>query len=87
MTPFRMALGAIIAQCSTAAAVAEGLPRYEHILVIVAENKNYEHIIGSEIAPRLNKLAKEYGLAASWRGPPERGELRRDVGRRYLRLS
>ena len=63
-----MALGAIIALCSTAGAAAQGLPRYDHILVIVAENKNYEHIIGSENAARLNMLAKEYGLATSFYG-------------------
>lgn len=68
MTPFRMALGAVMALCCVAQAAAEELPRYDHILVIVAENKNFEHIIGSENAPRLNKLAKEYGLATNFYG-------------------
>ncbi len=63
-----MALGAVIALCCTAGAAAEGLPRYDRIFVIVAENKNYEQIIGSEDAPRLNKLAKEYGLATNFYG-------------------
>jgi phosphatidylinositol-3-phosphatase len=68
MIPFRMALGAVIALCATAGAAAEGLPRYDHIFVIVAENKNYDRIIGSEDAPRLNKLAKEFGLATNFYG-------------------
>jgi hypothetical protein len=68
MTPFKLALGAVIALCCTAGAAAEGLARYDHIFVIVAENKNYEQIIGSEDAPRLNKLAKEYGLATNFYG-------------------
>jgi hypothetical protein len=68
MTLARMSLGALIALCCTAHASAEGLPRYDHIFVIVAENKNYEQIIGSENAPRLNKLAKEYGLATNFYG-------------------
>ena len=63
-----MALGTVIALCCTAGAAAEGLPRYDHIFVIVAENKNYDQIIGSEDAPRLNKLAKEYGLATNFYG-------------------
>jgi hypothetical protein len=63
-----MALGAVIALCCSAQASAEGLSRYDHIFVIVAENKNYEQIIGSEDAPRLNKLAKEYGLATNFYG-------------------
>ena len=63
-----MVLGAVIALCCTAGATAEELARYDHIFVIVAENKNYEHIIGSENAPRLNKLAKEYGLATNFYG-------------------
>ena len=63
-----MVLGTVMALCCIAQAAAEGLPRYDHILVIVAENKNFEHIIGSENAPRLNKLAKEYGLATNFYG-------------------
>ena len=68
MTLASMALGAVVALCVAAGAAAEGLPHYDHIFVIVAENKNYEHIIGSENAPRLNKLAKEYGLATNFYG-------------------
>ncbi len=44
------------------------MPRYSHIFVIVAENKNFDQIIGSANAPRLNKLAKEYGLATNFFG-------------------
>lgn len=68
MTPFRMSLGAAIALCCAASAAAGEMPRYDHIVVIVVENKNYEQIIGSENAPRLNKLAKEYGLATNFYG-------------------
>jgi phospholipase C len=43
------------------------LPRYEHIFVIVAENKGYEQIIGpTSRAPNLRRLAHEYGLAAEF---------------------
>ncbi len=65
-----MAFGAALAACSAASAAlaAEGTPAYDHILVIVAENKNFDQIIGSENAPRLNALAKEYGLATNFYG-------------------
>jgi phosphatidylinositol-3-phosphatase len=43
------------------------LPRYTHILVIVAENKGYDLIIGADTAaPSLNRLAHEYGLATQF---------------------
>ena len=68
MTPFKLGLAAFIALCCAARASAGEMPRYDHIFVIVAENKNYEHIIGSENATRLNKLAKDYGLATNFYG-------------------
>ena len=44
------------------------IPRYEHIFVIIAENKSYEQIIGSSNAPNLNQFAKAYGLATQFYG-------------------
>jgi phosphatidylinositol-3-phosphatase len=35
------------------------LPKYDHILIVVEENKDYAQIIGSKGAPYLNKLAAE----------------------------
>jgi phosphatidylinositol-3-phosphatase len=35
------------------------LPRYDHILIVVEENKDYDQIIGSTAAPYLNKLVSE----------------------------
>jgi phosphatidylinositol-3-phosphatase len=35
------------------------LPRYDHIVVVVEENKNYDQIIGSDSAPYINRLARE----------------------------
>lgn len=46
----------------------KAIPRYEHIFVIVAENKSYDQIIGSSNAPNLNRLAKTYGLATQFYG-------------------
>lgn len=35
------------------------LPRYDHIVIVVEENKNYEQVIGNAAAPYLNRLAAE----------------------------
>ena len=35
------------------------LPRYDHIVIVVEENKDYDQIISSPAAPYLNKLAME----------------------------
>lgn len=35
-----------------------GLPRPDHIIVIIEENHGYDQIIGSEAAPYINQLAK-----------------------------
>lgn len=39
------------------------VPRYTHIIVIVAENKDYNQVIGSPAAPSLTELARDYGNA------------------------
>jgi phosphatidylinositol-3-phosphatase len=63
MTIPKLALGALAAFLFAASAQAGEVSRYDHIFVIVAENKNFEQIVGSANAPRLTALAKEYGLA------------------------
>lgn len=42
------------------------VPRYAHIFVIVAENKDYEQVVGSANAPALTTLAREYGNATQF---------------------
>ncbi|HEY9085501.1 MAG TPA: alkaline phosphatase family protein [Candidatus Tyrphobacter sp.] len=53
-----------------AASNARGLdaqiPRYQHIFVIVEENKDYGEIIGSSDAPTITRLAREYGNATDF---------------------
>src|SRR5208282_3146995 len=65
-----LALGffAVLAACLGFNASAGEMPRYEHIFVIVAENKSFDQIIGNPDAPKLNGLAKEYGLATRFYG-------------------
>ncbi len=68
MSVIRLGLFALAACYAAASASAGQMPRYEHIFVIVAENKRFDQVIGSPDAPRLNSLAKEYGLATSYYG-------------------
>jgi phosphatidylinositol-3-phosphatase len=57
------------AWCPGGAADHQGqVPRYEHILVIIAENHGYRQIIGNPHAPNLNRLAKAYGVATKFYG-------------------
>lgn len=38
-----------------------GLPVYDHIIIVVEENKDYEEIIGHANAPYINNLLKKEG--------------------------
>lgn len=40
-------------------AAAADLPKYDHVVIIVEENKDFEQIIGNPSAPYLNELAAE----------------------------
>src|SRR6185312_13352706 len=43
------------------------IPRYRHIFVIIEENKGFSQLIGHpELAPVINQLASEYGLATNF---------------------
>lgn len=46
----------------------KAIPKYDHIFVIVEENKSYDQIIGNSQAPIINQLAKTYGLASNFYG-------------------
>ena len=44
------------------------IPRYQHIVEIMMENQSYGTIIGSSLAPQINALANQYGLATNYYG-------------------
>jgi phospholipase C len=46
----------------------QAMPKYDHIFVIIEENKAYDQVIGNPNAPNINRLAKTYGLAANFYG-------------------
>ena len=62
------AAGACALAAGPARAQIEGMPRYEHIILIIAENRGYDQIIDKEVAPNINKLAKDYGSATKFYG-------------------
>ena len=52
---------------ATAAPGLEGVPRYDHIFVIIAENKSFDRMAGHpEWAPNLTRLAAQYGSATNF---------------------
>src|SRR5580698_3037974 len=64
----RLAFGAAvgIVWLSAAAAQSAAVPRYDHIFVIVEENRTANEIIGNAAAPNMNRLATEYGNATNF---------------------
>jgi hypothetical protein len=71
-TQIRGMLAALALLTASSAAAAptkpliEGVPRYDHILVIVDENKDYEQILDPAAAPAIAKLAATYGNATKF---------------------
>ncbi len=56
---------------ATAAASAAGVPRFDHVLLIVFENRSFDEVIGSihagdRHAPTFNRLAQEYTLLTQY---------------------
>jgi phosphatidylinositol-3-phosphatase len=55
------------ATVSYAVKAPESVPRYEHVFLIIEENRSYVEIIGEQsIAPNINRLARDYGLATQF---------------------
>lgn len=40
-----------------------GLPVYDHVVIVVEENKDYEHVIGNRAAPYINDVLKAEGAS------------------------
>jgi phospholipase C len=54
--------------CFAMAARADAIPHYDHIFVILEENRSLDEIIGSPDTPEMTRLAKAYGLASNFFG-------------------
>jgi phosphatidylinositol-3-phosphatase len=53
---------------SSASTANSAIPRYQHIIEIMMENTSYPTIIGNPLAPQINALADQYGLATNYFG-------------------
>ena len=51
-----------------------GLPVYDHIVVVIEENKDYEQIIGNSAAPYINRLAGEGAILTRMFGEEHNSE-------------
>src|SRR5439155_2631018 len=50
------------------------LPRYDHVVIVVEENKDFAQIIGNPAAPYLNRLAAEGALLTHMFGEEHNSE-------------
>lgn len=74
-SPLPIMLGLVLAITSSAAQAAQlaakanvAIPRYQHIFVIVEENKDFSQIMDPSLAPNIARLATQYGSAENFYG-------------------
>jgi hypothetical protein len=60
--------GGLTLPASAAPPAMEGVPRYDHIFVIVEENKDYDQILSPAAAPHIAGFAARYGDATQFFG-------------------
>lgn len=65
-SPSAFATLAPTAGATAAAATAGGFPVFDHIYLIVMENREYGTIVGNSDAPYINSLIASYGLATNY---------------------
>lgn len=58
----------VLAMPSSASSLTEGIPKFDHQIVIMMENHSYDQIIGSQYTPYINQLANTYNLATNYYG-------------------
>jgi hypothetical protein len=64
-----VALAAFLAvACSDSAATRQPIPRFEHVIVVVLENKNQASVLGNDDAPNFNAYAKRYAVLSHYGG-------------------
>ena len=54
--------------CSGSASSRTALPNFDHVLVVVLENKSQSNLLGNEDAPNFNGLAKRYAVLSHYGG-------------------
>lgn len=68
MTPKATAIIALVLGLAASAAGAAKPSRYDHVIVIVEENKDYDQILDGRVAPNIANLARRYGSATRFFG-------------------
>jgi phospholipase C len=61
-----LALSSLALALAAALPVSPPMPRYQHVFVIVDENKDASVIFGNRHAPRINALARAFGSATHY---------------------
>jgi acid phosphatase len=62
-------LAALVAvSCSGSSATRTPLPRFDHVIVIVLENKSQSNLLGDDDAPNFNALASRYVVLSHYGG-------------------
>ena len=66
----RVALALFLAVACTgqSAATRQAVPRFEHVIVVVLENKNQASLLGNSDAPNFNAYAKRYAVLSRYGG-------------------
>jgi phosphatidylinositol-3-phosphatase len=54
--------------CGGSAASRLAIPRFDHVLVVVLENKTQASVLGSPAAPNFNSFAKRYAVLSDYGG-------------------
>jgi acid phosphatase len=61
-------LAAVLVSCGGSAASRTPLPRFDHVLVVVLENKNQSSVLGDDEAPNFNRFATRYAVLSNYGG-------------------
>src|SRR5712691_4168284 len=63
-----VAASAVLVLAGVSAAAAPPVPRFEHVVVIVFENKEASSVLGSSDAPTFNRMAQRYATLTRYYG-------------------
>ena len=59
---------AVAVSCGASAGARQPVPRFEHVIVVVLENKGIANVLGNPEAPNFNSLAKRYAVLSHYGG-------------------
>lgn len=75
----------VLSLTGSAGATAASVPAFEHVTVVVFENKEASSVLGNSAAPTFNSYARRHAIGKTWKvyaeGLPSRGFLGAASGR------